>query len=739
MKKTPYLCGGIFFCLILEARKSRTRQYKNPIDHSTDQLSDSHIMLELNYVFSGVKSTTELDIIKVPVSQYKSCLIDRSRYLALTQSSDINAFKNELKQKNCDIYVRMSQFIEKYLSENKYEILVKSLIKTIIDDSGISSTEQFYTTATKVVEKSVLASEHYIELAPFLVSILNFIVSNRLTNKQGRDTFLEWYEQPKKHGPWVMRQNLDLGATISPKKVVPFISTHESNLNDTTLDDTPIELVMQQEDNPDVCLSLEYPDTIILDCYNLLVFDEKDFLPGKVCLSFDKLLPRRFTPNKICEEYKGRNSYWLPNAIEKKKLKSYPILLIPLQTDDERNNIREGYVGFIDKINLEGINVIIEWHAILTIRLNDIHFLYRELDLQAMEKNKTELHYPHWTIKCIDLFYALSQSPGITFPSIPEVTTLLPVISKTIESNTSEIDKDPFKSLYLTKYEPSRKELETLLNSKSATKQLKLEISNYYFGDNNSNHVTITKSYYFPTETTSLFSTLKKEVLILEQRDVVSNEDFTNTLPNLRLLVESLQNFSLPEYIFKIRQFEQIHLDKQGQLNDIIYDFITNYNELMQALEDLKNASSEKIIPLEKDFKLFFDTFSYCKNSISLILNVLAAQPECAPTYSTLQSIYTKMLLNKDYQTMNSYDIQVAFLNYFASLLNNERENFLIKRDQWDQSKPILKKQIDSLYQVLIAQETETGEIIERIFLDLKRNTCINTPELKKLYKKLCQ
>ena len=99
MKKTPYLCGGIFFCLILEARKSRTRQYKNPIDHSTDQLSDSHIMLELNYVFSGVKSTTELDIIKVPVSQYKSCLIDRSRYLALTQSSDINAFKNELKQK----------------------------------------------------------------------------------------------------------------------------------------------------------------------------------------------------------------------------------------------------------------------------------------------------------------------------------------------------------------------------------------------------------------------------------------------------------------------------------------------------------------------------------------------------------------------------------------------------------------------------------------------------------------
>ena len=739
MKKTPYLCGGIFFCLILEARKSRTRQHKDPIDHSMDQLSDSHIMLELNYVFSGVKSTTKPDIIKTPVSQYKSCIIDSSRYLSLTQPSDINAFKNELKQKNCDIYARMSQFIEKYLNEKKYELLIKSLIETIITDAGISNAEQFNITANEAVEKHTLASEPYIELAPFLVSIIHFIVNNRLTNKLGRDTFLEWFEKPNGHGPWIMKQNLNLGATIFQKIIVSSTSSYEVCLNDTTLADAAVEPMEQQEDKPNISLALEYPSNIILDYYNLLIFDEKDFLPGKVRLSLDKLLPRRFTPNRIYEEYKAHTPSWLPNAIEKRKIKSYPILLIPMQTNDESSNIREAYAGFIDKIDSSDTNIIIEWHTLLTIRLNDIYFLHRALDLQAMEKPETEVHYPHWTIKCVDLFYALSQSPGTTFPSIPQMTTVLPVISKTIESNASGTNKYLPKSLYLSKYEQSQNGLEKILNSKNDTKQLKLEISNYYYSDTNQNHIVIKKSYYFSIENTNLFSTLKKDILILEQRDIMSNEDFTNTLPNLQLLVESLPNFSLPEYVFKIKHFEYIHIDRQGQLNDIIYDFITSYNELMQSLKDLRNACTEKLISLGKDFQLFFDIFSDFTDSISLTLNIIAASPKCAPTYSTLQSLYNKMLSNIDNKATSSYDIQVDFLNYLAGVLYNERENFIIKQNQWEQSEPILKNQIDSLYQTLLAQETETGEIVERIFPDLKRNPRLNSPELKKLYKKLRQ
>lgn len=739
MKKTPYLCGGIFFCLILEACKSRTRQHKDPIDCSMDQLSDSHIMLELNYVFSGVKSTIKPDIIKVPVSQYKSCSIDRSKYLALTQASDINAFKNELKQKNCDIYARMSQFIEKYLNEKKYEILVKALIQTIINDAGIDSTEQFYTTAIKTVKKEALAKEHYIELTPFLISILYFIVNNRLANKQGRDTFLEWYEQQKKHGPWVMKQNLNLGMTIDQKIIVSFTSNQKSSLTTTPLNNVTLELRKQQEYKQKVPLSPKYPKTIILDYYNLLVFDEEDFLPNKVRLDLDKLLPPRFTPNKIYEEYKGRTRYWTPNAIEKKKLKAYPVLLIPTHTTNKVNHIRKAYVGFIDNLQSSALDMIIEWHAILSVPLNDIHFLQRALDLQAMEEVETELQHPHWTIKCVDLFNALSQSPGITFPAIPKFTTVLPVISKNIESITHEQEKNQLESFYLSKYELSRKELEPILGAKYDKKRIKLEILNHYYGDNVYNSITITKSYYFPSETVNIFSALKKDILVLEQHDVISDEDFTNTLPGLHLFAESLPEFTFPEDLFKIKQFEQLHRDKLGQLNDVITRFITSYNELMQAFSNLKNASDEKLITLEKDFKLLADTFSTCKTTSPLVLHVLSAQPEVAPTLSELRSMYNNVLSGNETAKRLPHDIQSAFLNYLAALLNTELENYRTKQAEWKDEEPILKSQIDSLYHTLKEQETEIGKLIESIFPVIKRNKRLNTPELKQLYQNLSQ
>lgn len=739
MKYIPYLCGGTFFCIILESCKSRSRQHIDPIDRSMDQLSDSHIMQGLNYVITGVECCTKVDVIKTPVSQYKSCILNRSRYLALTQPSDINTFENELKQKNCDIFVRMSQFIEKYINEKKCEILVKSLIETIINDTGISSTEQFYTTANKTVEKRSLAHQSFIEIVPFLISILHFIVTNRLDNRQGRDTFLAWFEKSNGSGPWVMKQNLNLGMTIDQKIIVSFTSSQKSSLTTTPLKDATLELGKQQEYKPKVPLSPKYPKTIILDYYNLLVFDEEDFLPNKVRLDLDKLLPPRFTPNKIYEEYKGRTRYWTPNAIEKKKLKSYPILLIPAHSTNRVSHIRKAYVGFIDNIQLSGLGVIIEWHAILSVSLNDIHFLQRALDLQAMEEVETELQHPHWTIKCVDLFNALSQSPGITFPAIPKFTTVLPVIFKSIESNTHEHEKNQLESFYLSKYELSRKELEPILGAKHDKKRIKLEILNHYYGDNVYNSITITKSYYFPSENVNIFSALKKEILVLEQHDVISNEDFTNTLPGLHLLVESLPEFTFPEDLFKIKQFEQLHRDKLGQLNDIITRFTTSYNELMQAFSNLKNASDEKLITLEKDFKLLADTFSTCKTTSPLVLHVLSAQPEVAPTLSELRSMYNNVLSSNETTKRFSHDIQVAFLNYLAALLNTELENYRTKQAEWKDEEPILKSQIDSLYHTLKEQETEIGKLIESIFPVIKRNKRLNTPELKQLYQNLSQ
>ena len=52
LSNTSYLCGGTFFCLLLEARKTRANARKRQ-NGTTDGLSDQDVLKGLIYIVTG--------------------------------------------------------------------------------------------------------------------------------------------------------------------------------------------------------------------------------------------------------------------------------------------------------------------------------------------------------------------------------------------------------------------------------------------------------------------------------------------------------------------------------------------------------------------------------------------------------------------------------------------------------------------------------------------------------------
>lgn len=116
--KVPYLCGGIFFGLLLQARKNRTKA-RDKQNGGSDGLSDADVLKGLVYVVTGEKVKVSGRTFTKTASMYKSCQISENTYIPFKDVATITAFDNAVKNKKIDILKRMSVFIETYLNENK--------------------------------------------------------------------------------------------------------------------------------------------------------------------------------------------------------------------------------------------------------------------------------------------------------------------------------------------------------------------------------------------------------------------------------------------------------------------------------------------------------------------------------------------------------------------------------------------------------------------------------------------
>lgn len=211
-ENVPFLCGGIFFDLLLQARKPR-RKARDKQKGGTDGLSDQDVMKGLVYVLTGDELKLAGDFSK-STSEYKTCKSNSNTYIPFEDIVTVSSFIDSLKRKDPDVQSRMSEFLERFIVPAKYEWLVKSLIETIHDDIAISDETVFSINQAEELSVTDLLSVNAVELEIFLLSVFGYILQNRTDNSLGLNTFHTWFGRKSERAEWKFI-NESIGSSIS--------------------------------------------------------------------------------------------------------------------------------------------------------------------------------------------------------------------------------------------------------------------------------------------------------------------------------------------------------------------------------------------------------------------------------------------------------------------------------------------------------------------------------------------
>lgn len=156
LTKVPYLCGGILFSLILQARKTRIKA-RDKFNSGSDGLKDTDVMMGLVKVVTGDSfESAQGGTFGKCTTQFKTCQDYGSTYIPFTVPSVISSYTSSIKQKDPDLLNRMSEFINRFINEMRSEWLVKSLIEVIQNDAEIDKNTLFDIALNKSVTKENL-------------------------------------------------------------------------------------------------------------------------------------------------------------------------------------------------------------------------------------------------------------------------------------------------------------------------------------------------------------------------------------------------------------------------------------------------------------------------------------------------------------------------------------------------------------------------------------------------------
>lgn len=243
----PYLSGGIFFAIISEMKNARYKIKADPVDGTTDQLSDTVVMKELLYVFTGETISVANNLLNPYVSRYKACEINDANYLDFTNPIKGDSFKRNFEMKNIHLIERMQGFIIKFISEQNYESLVKALIMVISEDELIDTKEKFYISMNEFVNKDALREVKHVELDSFLISVMCYFLDKRKDNTKGRDTFEYLYDRSNKHSAWKLKQNIIFGEPLNNSINVKLSCIEECREGAEKMEAEPVEPIIIEE------------------------------------------------------------------------------------------------------------------------------------------------------------------------------------------------------------------------------------------------------------------------------------------------------------------------------------------------------------------------------------------------------------------------------------------------------------------------------------------------------------
>ena len=197
----PYLCGGIFFTLLLQVKYEGTASDK--VNNQYDGISDPVLMANLIKVVTGTLLDSNAGGFKKDVSKYRNCLYNGGKNAPFNQSSVISCFDYDIKNRYISALNRMIDFTDSFILidiPGRMDWLVKSLLSIIENDSSIADSDVFYIFKNgTAVTKTEIANYRDFELQPFLLGVLHYLITKPTINKCGKPTYDAFYQNRDEH------------------------------------------------------------------------------------------------------------------------------------------------------------------------------------------------------------------------------------------------------------------------------------------------------------------------------------------------------------------------------------------------------------------------------------------------------------------------------------------------------------------------------------------------------------
>ena len=225
MGNVPYLCGGTFFLLLLQAKE---KWEKVAGVRKTDRVSNVSVFKGLLSLFRFTNTFGFSDnTLEGATSDYRACK-GNSTVNSLLPSPNSNSdiilkkYSNnihsayELALKDMEFFVAEKLNLKASDNDNKGDLhiiqewLVKALLEVLANDVSIKDNQLFFASedGSAVTKKELLQGNSYY-LPSLLLGVWYYILKNRPNNEQGRATFEAWTKQeggPKSQ--WIFISNV---------------------------------------------------------------------------------------------------------------------------------------------------------------------------------------------------------------------------------------------------------------------------------------------------------------------------------------------------------------------------------------------------------------------------------------------------------------------------------------------------------------------------------------------------
>gem|GEM_PF-2696402 len=205
----PYLCGGTFLVLLIEAKKKnyekdRYRRFRGDSRNMKDGIAGYKLIANLIEIF--YQETKVNYTVKSAFHRYKCCQLNNSAYLPFTISKNakIPEIDERIKNDYLSLLRKTLVFTEKYIDIEDKEVcfrLAKALLELIEKDRSIPDDQKFYAQQEGCpISKSDLVQMDRICLPALLLGVWHFIIHSACERKNtnGQSTFEKWHKKPEK-------------------------------------------------------------------------------------------------------------------------------------------------------------------------------------------------------------------------------------------------------------------------------------------------------------------------------------------------------------------------------------------------------------------------------------------------------------------------------------------------------------------------------------------------------------